>query len=43
LEVIGRVGFKITIEDFLVESEEVDFYSCTFTVDFILNMKYKSI
>ena len=37
LEVIGRVSFKIIIEDFLIESEEVYFYSCKFIVNFILS------
>ena len=32
LEVVGRVGFKITVPDLLIESEKVTFYSCTFTV-----------
>ena len=32
LEVVGRVGFKVTVADFLIESEEVTFYSCEFTV-----------
>jgi len=28
LEVVGRVGFKITVPDLFIESEEVTFYSC---------------
>jgi len=28
LKVIGRVGFKIIVSDFQIESEEVDFFSC---------------
>ena len=28
LEIVGRVGFKITVAEFQIESEEVAFHSC---------------